>query len=321
MITGIFENCVGASDSSVALRYWAELGYRVVAEGELSAERAGALYGYASALRSWRLQNGFSADHGMLRVMEWETPRNAGLEFAPPLAIGSRWFAQMVSDIYMLRDAFADDVAAGQRWEYTDPARAIIMTGSQSQGFYERFRGVREMLVIGPQTRQAFFQRYGYTRPGYGTIDPASPLGVSEGTHSSFVTADHSQVMFYADVFGLKPINPHRGGAKPETRQTLMMQPGETEFMLTAFESPAMIVGLFQVYTPLYPMPNLTDQAQPGSLGLSLFTYRTDELTEFYGRVQASSATGLSQIQPNEFGEPSFGFSAPDGMYWVIIGE
>ncbi len=321
MITGIYENCIGTSDRAATLKYWAEMGYRVVAEGHLGAEQAAALYGHSSTLHALRLQNGSSDDHGLLRVLEWEKPRNAGLEFTHPLTIGSRWFAQMVSDVFMVRDAFADDVAAGNPWLYTEPARAIIMTGSQSAGFYDRFRGVREMFVIGPHTRQAFFQRYGYTRPGYGTIEPTSPMGVSEGTHSSLVTADHSTALFYAEVFDLKLINPHQGGAKPESRQTLMMQEGETEFMLTGFESPFMIAGLFQVYTPLYPTENKLDRSQPGSLGLSLFTYRTDEIAALHNRVNISPATAVTAIQPNEFGEPSFGFIAPDGMYWVVVGE
>jgi hypothetical protein len=34
-----------------------------------------------------------------------------------------------------------------------------------------------------------------------------------------------------------------------------------------------------------------------------------------------SSATNVSAIVPNEFGEPSFGLVAPDGMYWAIVGH
>lgn len=323
MLKGVYENCIGTTDGIETLRYWAELGYQVVAEGQLAAQQAGSLYAYASGLQSWRLQNGLATDHGLVRVMQWETPHNAGLEYAPPLAIGSRWFAAMTADIFMLRDAYADDVTGGGRWDYSEPARAIIMTGQPASSFYQRFVGVREMVVLGEQTRHAFFQRYGYERPGYGAIDPASPLQVSEGTHSSFVTADHAHASFYTEVMGLKPsVVSKTIGQQPATRAALMMQEGQDEALLSNWESDCEAgVGLFQVYTPLYPSPDLRDHSQPGSLGLSLFTYRTAELATLYTRVQSSPATAVTGLLSNEFNEASFGFLAPDGMYWVIIGE
>ena len=324
MITGLYENCMGikAAGREAAIRYWGELGYRVVQEAELAASEAQALYAHASPLKSVRLQNGEAADHGIVRLMLWEQPRNNGLEQARPLDVGSRWFASMVKDIFTVYDAFEDDKAAGQNWTYSFPARAIINEGNLGQGFYERFRGVREMFVIGEGTRQAFFQRYGYNRPGYGTITAESPLGVSEGTHSSMVTADHTTASFYQEVLGLLPLNPAKqsGYQKPATGATLMLQEGE-EFLLTAFQSPDTIVGLMQIYSPLYPSPDYRELARPGSLGISLFTYKVDDLDAYYERVKASPATALTPVVANEFGESSFGFFAPDGMYWCLISK
>ncbi len=323
VISGLFENCIGTDDREAAIRYWTELGYRVVQEGNLSAGQAGTLYAHHSALTSLRLQNGASNDHGQVRLMLWEQPRNNGLEYAKPLDVGSRWFASMVKDVYSVYDAFQDDDKAGERhWVFSEPARAIINVGNEATGLYDRFRGVREMFVIGQQTRQAFFQRYGYTRPGYGTITDESPMGVSEGTHSSMVTADHSTANFYAEVLGLIPVNPgHKSGyQKPATKTTLMLEDGQ-EFLLTAFQSPVTIVGLFQIYSPLYPSPDLRDQAQPGSLGLALFIYRVDNLNEYHERIKASAATAVTAIIRNEFGESSFGFVAPDGMYWNLLAQ
>jgi hypothetical protein len=110
------------------------------------------------------------------------------------------------------------------------------------------------------------------------------------------------------------------GTAKPSTRQTLMLSEGQ-EFYLSAFASPQMNVGMLQVYSPLYPTPDKCDYAQPGSLGLCLFTYRVDAIAAFHQQVNCSVATNVTPIIPNEFGEPSFGFFAPDGMYWVIVGH
>jgi len=321
MISGIFENCIGSNDIEAALKYWAELGYREINRGQLSAEQAGLLYGYRSALTSVRLQNGNSSTGGLIRVMVWSEPRNEGLEYTLPLVEGSRWFASLVNDIYVVADAFADDKENGGDWIYTEPVRGIEGIGQKGTGLYNRFVGVREMFVLGPETRQAFFQRYNYTRPGYGTVEPTSPMGVSEGTHSSIVTSNHSLSSFYLDVFGLVPaeFNVKRSGYQnPATRQILMLEAGQ-EFELSAFFSPKTQVGMFQVYTPLYPTSDKREYAQPGSLGICLFTYQVEDIAAFHQRVTHSNATHVTSIMSNEFGEPSFGLIAPDGMYWMIV--
>lgn len=323
MISGIFENCVGTKDIEATLKYWVEFGYREVNRGQLAAEQARLLYGHESDLTSLRLQNGNSADHGLVRVMWWKQPRNQGLGSTLPVVVGSRWFASLTKDIYAIADAFTDDQANGGDWIYTEPVRAIEAVGQVGTGLYNRFVGVREMFVIGSQTRQAFFQRYNYDRPGYGTVDPSSPLLVSEGTHSSLIISDHTLASFYAEVFGLIPLetNGKRSGYQnPSTRQILMLSEGQ-EFYLYVFASPKTNVGLFQIYSPLYPTPDKRHYSQPGSLGLSLFTYQVEDITTFHQRVSLSSANNVTPIVSNEFGELSFGLIAPDGMYWVIVGN
>jgi hypothetical protein len=323
MISGIFENCVGCKNIEATLKYWAEFGYQEVNRGQLSAEEAELLYGHGSNLTSLRLQNGNSADHGLVRVMWWEQPRNAGLGYTLPVVEGSRWFASLTKDIYAIADAFTDDKANGGDWIYTEPVRGIEGIGHVGTSLYNRFVGVREFFVIGSETRQAFFQRYNYNRPGYGTVDFTSPLLVSEGTHSSLITSDHTLACFYSEVFGLVPLennNYKRSGYQnPATRQILMLSEGQ-EFYLSAFASPQTNVGVLQIYSPLYPTPDQREYAQPGSLGLSLFTYQVEDITAFHQQVSLSAATQITPIVLNEFGEPSFGLVAPDGMYWVIVG-
>ncbi len=322
MISGIFENCIGSDNIEATLRYWTELGYREVNQGQLEAESAEKLYSYKSALTSLRLVNSESFSHGMVRIMAWSECRDPGLAHTLPLVEGSRWFASMVKDINVIWDAFADEKENRGDWIYTEPVRGIEFTGNKGTGLYNRFVGVREMFVTGSQTRQAFFQRYNYTRPGYGTISSESPLGVSEGTHSSLVTSDHALTNFYTDVFGLVPYNPYKrsGWQNSATRQILTLEQGQ-EFYLTAFASPKTNVGVFQVYSPLYPTEDKREFAQPGSLGMCLFTYQVEDIVAMHSRVTSSSATSVTAIAPNEFGEPSFGLIAPDGNYWVIIGR
>lgn len=321
MISGIFENCIGTRDLEGTLKYWAEFGYREVQRGQLNAEHTELLYGHASNLQSIRLQNGNSSTHGLLRIMGWEHPRNQGLADTLPMVVGSRWFASLVQDIYTIADAFVDENANGGNWIYTEPVRGIEFIGNQGTGLYNRFTGVREMFVIGAETRQAFFQRYNYSRAGYGTISPESPLAVSEGTHSSFVTSDHAIATFYGEVFGLETlVNGKRSGYQnTATRQILMLEDGQ-EFCYSSFAAAGAITGVFQVYTPLYPTEDKRDFSQPGSLGISLFTYKMDDIYAFRDRLLDSNAYNLSAVVPNEFGEPSVGFIAPDGMYWVMIG-
>ena len=122
-------------------------------------------------------------------------------------------------------------------------------------------------------------------------------------------------------MLGLTPLGTKETGDSPATRQTLFMTPDDGKFMLSAFVSPKMEVGLFQVYTPLYPSPDVRDQSRPGSGGISLFTYRVDDLDEYHRRVGGSQARNVSPVVTNEFGERSFGFFAPDGFYWVLLGD
>ncbi len=321
MISGIFENCIGTIDAAATLKYWAEFGYQQIQQGQLSAEQAGLLYQHPAVLTSWRLQNGDSAAHGLVRIMLWSQPRNAGLGKTLPMVVGSRWFASLTQDIYTIADAFTDDTNKGD-WIYTEPVRAIEGMGNQGTDLYNRFVGVREMFAIGRETRQAFFQRYNYTRPGYGAIAPNSPLKVSEGTHSSLVSADHDLTSFYPEILGLIPneINGKRSGYQnPSTGQTLILEEGQ-EFYLSTFSSPKDIAGGLQIYTPLYPTPDQREFSQPGSLGLSLFTYQVEDIQHEHQRVSNSSATHVTPIVTNEFDEPSFGLVAPDGFYWVIVG-
>lgn len=319
MISGIFENCIGTTDLEAALKYWAELGYREIDRGQLTAEQAKQLYGHDSALTSVRLQNGETATHGLIRIFAWEQFRDRGLERTLPLVQGSRWFASLTNDIYTVWDAHRDD--QNNDWIVTEPVRVIEGIGNPGTSFYRRFVGVRELFVIGTETRQAFFQRYGYTRPGYGTVALDSPLQTSEGTHSSFVIADHRLVQFYSDVLGLARVEGSgkiSGWKNPSTRQTLLLEEGQ-EFYISVFTSPGAVAGVFQIYSPLCSTEDLRSQAQPGSLGLSLFTYQVNDVAEIHQRVSASEATQISPVIKNEFGEASFGFFAPDRMYWVIL--
>ena len=323
MISGIYENCIATTDLEAARRYWGEFGYRPIAEGALAADAAGALYGHASALRAVRLQNGDVATHGLLRLFVWETLRDGGLGRVPPLTVGGRWFIHNCADIWLIKDAFDDLCHWGEPYTVSTPARAQMKFPDPSNtrpSIVNRRIGVRELMVLGEEVRQAFFQRYGYVREGYGTINMNAPLKTSEATHSSFIVSDDSHGQFYVDVLGMQNTNPlhETSGRNPGNAETLMIDLDQT-FTIQGFMAPGTVCGMFQFYRPNWPTADLSASSRPGSRGLTLSTFRVDDIADYHAKVVASPATGVTPVLSNEFGEQSFSFVAPDGVFWTLV--
>uniref|UniRef100_UPI0025B4EC40 VOC family protein n=1 Tax=Trichocoleus desertorum TaxID=1481672 RepID=UPI0025B4EC40 len=138
---------------------------------------------------------------------------------------------------------------------------------------------------------------------------------------------------FYEDVLGLVRVRDDvetSYESSPAGRQIFDLEPGE-RFLVTAFDEPrssptdlqsARSGRLYIIRFPeSIPLRDRYTHAQLGSLGMSLYTYRVQGLEAFRDRIQSSSAKQLTQIIPNEFGEPSFSFTAPDGYVWTLVGE
>ena len=75
-------------------------------------------------------------------------------------------------------------------------------------------------------------------------------------------------------------------------------------------------------------LPDYFEQARPGALGVSLYTYRVkgveawcELISQRLQRdlIRSSSAQQSTDIITNEFGERSFSFIAPDGYFWTLI--
>jgi catechol 2,3-dioxygenase-like lactoylglutathione lyase family enzyme len=323
MISGLYENIIATRDMAAALNHWAQFGYRPVQEGTLEAAQAKALYGHESPLRAVRLQNGAVDTHGLLRLWEWGSLRDAGLGQADPLTAGGRWFIHNCADIFLLKDTYDDMAAAGDRYRVSNPDRAQFQPFDHPRVTIDtRKNYVRELMVLGDEIRQAFFQRYNYNRPGYGTINLQAPLRTSEHTHSSYIVADDSErsISFYVEALGMRNSNAHHHshGAKPGNAETLMMRP-EQEFMQWGYMAPGTICGMFQFYKPLWEGPNLQEQSRPGSRGLCLSTFRVDDVGGYRAKVVANEATRVSAVWPNEFGEQACTFVAPDGTSFGLV--
>lgn len=78
-ISGVYEVMVGTKNAKESIRYFAEMGFSVVDSSVFSAKQAQELYGVASSLKSYRLQNGQIDSHGLVRLLRWEKPLGDGV--------------------------------------------------------------------------------------------------------------------------------------------------------------------------------------------------------------------------------------------------
>lgn len=67
------------------------------------------------------------------------------------------------------------------------------------------------------------------------------------------------------------------------------------------------------------PLDSCFEQAEPGSLGMSLYTYKVSDIEDYSQRIKGSKVKRFSEIEVNEFGEKSFSFVAPDGYFWTLL--
>ena len=334
VIAGIYEVCIGVADPLAPIQYWEQFGYRIGQIGELPSEAAQQLYGVNSAVRSLRLYHQ-NADHGLIRLMHWEHPTNEGLGLGSMKVKGNRWATTMTADILTLWNHAEDAAAAGWPIRYIQPHWEVIYhKDRKSQPFTSNAIGVREMLLLQPLARQVLFQRFGYDLPHYGTIHEHARFQTSQFTHMGLVIQDDSKTTlnFYEEVLGLVRVRDDvetSYESSPAGRQIFDLEPGQ-HFLVTAFdESRSSSTDLQaarsgRLYIIRFPesirLHDRYTHARPGSLGMSLYTYRVQGLEAFRDRIQSSSARPITAIIPNEFNEPSFSFTTPDGYFWTLVG-
>ncbi len=330
---GIHEVGIGVPDLDAAIEYWQQFGYRVGKAGRLAAEAAQALYQVDSDLLSVRLLHQ-TADHGLIRLMQWEQPRNEGLGIGSMKVRGNRWATTMTADILTILNQAEEADRAGLPVRYTMPHWEIIYNKERKmRPFIDPAIGVREMLLLQPFARQVLFQRFGYTLPHYGDINDQGTFKASQITHMGMVVQDDSKktLEFYEEVLGLLRVRDDVETTYESSqagRQIFDLQPGE-KFFVTAFDDPRSSVTDWQaarsgrLYIVRFPeaqtVPAQFDRTQPGCLGISLYTYQVSDLTAYRDRIQSSSAQAITEIGVNEFGDRSFSFTAPDGYFWTLI--
>lgn len=332
LIEGIYEVCIGTQDPIPLIQYWEQFGYRIGQVGELPAQAANKLYGVNSSLRSIRLYHG-DADHGLIRLMVWENPTNDGLKMGSMKVKGNRWATTLTADVLNILNHVEEAVAAGLPLKYTTPHWDVIYNKEKKgRPFIDPAVGVREMLLLQPLTRQVLFERFNYTLPYYGKINDAA-FKTSQFTHMGIVIQDDSKetLRFYEEILGLLRVRDDvetTYESSEGARQIFDLQPNE-RYWVTNFDDPRssksdlQAVRSGRLFIVRFPdsikLESRFDEAKPGCLGMSLYTYRVRGLEVYFERVQASAAQNVTEIAGNEFGEQSFSFVAPDGYFWTLI--
>lgn len=326
-ISGVYEVMVGTDDARQLVEYFTEFGFSIKKEARLDAQTAEKLYGVRSGLRSTRMQNGAVDSHGLLRILEWDQPLGPGVGYAPPETVGQRMAVMRTRDIFRLHDTFLDlRNKAGQPWLSTEPVFDDLYgldTGKIS--IKDRRVGVRENAVYGQVFNHVFFQRYGYTVPGYGTINEAAPLQTSEFTHHDFIVkGDLAEVTgYYMSVLGLRAENDPviDGDWQKGPGRVFLMEPGESHWY-RGFVSPNNVCGKLKFFSAMDPehVRNRNRRQRVGELGITLHSLYTPEL-EFVHELATEHGLQPSAMLENEFSEQSFMFTGPDGVTWQILDQ
>ena len=336
-ISGVYEVMVGVDQLAPALgkpesRGYANeaaivghfelFGFKEIARTSISAEKAKQIYGVDSALTSIRMQNGGIDSHGLLRVLVWEKPLGPGVGYAPPVTVGQRLSVMMTGDIMRIDDVFQDARAAAQAWLPIHPVFAdLFKLTSGTPDLLNRRVGVRESAVYGEWFNYVFFQRYGYTIPGYGTINTQSPLQGSEFTHHDFIIDSdiNASTNYYRDVLGFKAENAGvlDGDWLEGPKKLFGMADGGSHYY-RGFVSPNNVCGKLKFFAPRDVRTARAQHQRVGELGITLHSLYTDKLQALHSSAKRAGLKP-STLQNNEFGELSFVFTGPDSATWQIL--
>ena len=334
-VGGLHEVCVGVPDLAAAIAYYEAFGCRVGERGELDAAAARRLYGVDSALLSVRLLHQ-QADHGLVRLMQWERPCNEGLGLGANLrCVGSRWGVRVAASVLEIVNHAQRAREAGEPLTLIEPLLAVIgeVSGVRAaRPFRDPIVGVREMVLLQPLYRQVFFERFNYASPAYGQVNPDCLLRTSQHTHFGLMIADDDpQVLdFYDQVLGLQRTFDERTPWDNATGSRVIfgLQPGEG-FHMVDFDDPRTGRALADRrsgklkcvrFAAGARIDDLRIRSRAGSLGYSLYAWRVGDVEAMQRRVAAAGARQVGDVVRDEFGRRGFTFDAPDGYQWMLIG-
>jgi catechol 2,3-dioxygenase-like lactoylglutathione lyase family enzyme len=336
-VGGLYETCIGVTNTVAAIRWWERFGFRAGRGGALDAKAAKALYGHESAVTSVRLMHQDS-DHGLVRLMQWQTPLNEGLGMSPIRSAGSRWSGQFTRSILEIDNHAQIAAEKGMAVKALPPTYIDLSVvyphlfpGGDPIPFDDRLVAVREYTLMTPLVRQVFFERFNYESPLLGAFNDHCLFRSTQISHVSLIAhSDDADIFnFYIDALGLW-ISGHKKTPYRETRAARLvfdLVEGEDHWY-TDFDEPAsgrtMLdrrsgkIKCFR-FPKSSPMVDAHERARPGVLGYSLYTWRVRDIEAAHKRAQAAGATDMTDVLPDEFGRSAFSFRAPDGYVWTFI--
>ncbi len=323
-ISGLYEVMLGTDDAAYAKKYFADFGFKEVKKATISADEALKLYGVNSKLTSYRLQNGHTDSHGLVRVLEWEQPLGDGVGYAPVETIGSRIAVMMTHDIFRLYDIYQTARDVGKKlWLPTEPiADDLFGLNTGEKDFFNRPILVRENAVYGEFFNHIFFQRYGYEIPGYGTIENDTKLKTSEFTHHDFIinTSSMEAMDYLSTVLGLQAEEAPKldGDWLKGPKRVFQMEPGFSHWY-QGFVSPNNICGKMKFFIPNGTKTNKSDQQRVGEKGITLHSFYTPRLDMVYQLAENHEGLKITPVTKNEFNETSFIIRDTAGVTWQII--
>lgn len=334
---GLYEVCIAVADIEEAARYWRAYGFRTTEEGRLAAADAEALYGHRSDLRAARLGHGDS-DHGLVRLWQWDAPRNAGLGTRALRAEGNRWTGQFVRSLLTVANHAEAALAAGTECQLSGPyfidmsrAYAHLFGGATPEPFVTPIIAVREYQVFLPQARQVFLERFGYDSPLLGSFDDTALIRATQLTQASLLirTDDPDVFGFYERVLGLwRSLDIEVPYEQTQAARVVFeIPPGETHWNVDLDEprSEPGLAGRRSGRLKCFrfgrnsPMPVVHDEASPGALGLSAYTWRVKDVRAAAQRARAEGAREVTPVRRDEFGREAIGLRSPDGYFWTFI--
>lgn len=333
-VGGMHEICVGVPDLLESVAYFQAFGCQIERVGHLEAGAAGALYGVDSALRSVRLRHG-SADHGLIRLMHWDRPRNEGLGQTEDLrGFGSRWGVRGTLNLNRILNHAERARESGMPVTILAPILAVVGEASghhRSRPFVDPIVGIREMVLLQPYYRQVLFERFGYESPLYGAIEPNCLLQTTQHTHAGIMIAndDHHVLDFYDKVLGLQRwMDEHVAWERAAGRRVSFGLDEGEDIRIVDFDDPrsgrtldARRSGKLKciLVSGRARIDNQLDRSRAGSLGYSLYAWRVADIDAMHARVSSEGARQVRDVLVDEFGRRAFTFDAPDGYQWELL--
>lgn len=333
---GLYEVFVGTANLAAAQAYWQAFGYSPVAEARLERGLAAELYGYDSAAKVVRMQG--AADHGLVRLIEWDRPANSGLGTRGLRFAGNRWVGHFARSLLNVANHAEAARAGGAELElgpihFIDMGRAYahLFGGVVPQPFVDPLVALRELQIFRPETRQVVLERFGYDSPLLGTFAGDSLLGCTQIVQGCMVVRsdDPGIFGFYETVLGLRrslDITIPWEDAQA-SREVFALTPGETHWNLDLDEPRSGTTldtrrsGRIKAFrfSGKWPIEEVHALASPGALGMSNYTWRVRDIADVADRARVAGALTLTKVCEDEFGQPALSLRAPDGYHWTFI--